>query len=89
MVGYLLACKKNTISLLVNRMESGNQGVEPVTIPDWVYGTEMYQPSMVMRSAQYIWEKNVIRIWNDKVLEAVTPVNDENLKEGLIARKEK
>ena len=86
---YLLACKKNTISLLVNRMESGNQGVEPVTIPDWVYGTEMYQPSMVMRSAQYIWEKNVIRIWNDKVLEVVTPVNDENLKEGLIARNEK
>lgn len=56
---------------------------------EYSYGTEMYQPSMVMRSAQYIWEKNVIRIWNDKVLEVVTPVNDENLKEGLIARKEK
>jgi len=41
---------------------------ELATIPEWVLGTEIYKPSRIMRSIQYIWEQNVIRIWNDEVL---------------------
>lgn len=29
----------------------------------------MYEPSNVMRGIQYIFDQNVIRVWNDKILE--------------------
>ena len=30
----------------------------------------MYNPSRIMKSIQYIFENNVIRIWNDEILSA-------------------
>jgi len=45
-----------------------NRKVEGAIIPDWIYGTEMYNPSRIMRAVQYVWKQNVIRIWNDEVL---------------------
>ena len=40
------------------------------TVPKLVCGTEMYDPSRIMRSVQYIFEQNVIRIWRDEILTA-------------------
>ncbi len=43
---------------------------EDSIIPQWMLGTEIYEPSRILRSIQYVWEQNVIRVWNDAVLES-------------------
>ena len=47
---------------------SKQKGTEIATVPRWVLGTEMYAPSRIMKSVQYIWSQNVIRVWNEDVL---------------------
>lgn len=39
-------------------------------VPQLVLETDMYNPSRIMKSIQYIFENNVIRIWNDDILSA-------------------
>ena len=39
-------------------------------VPQLVLETDMYNPSRIMKSIQYIFENNVIRIWNDNILSA-------------------
>lgn len=41
---------------------------ELATVPQVVLDRSMYEPSRIMRSIQYIFEQNVLRIWNDEVL---------------------
>lgn len=38
------------------------------TVPELVLDREMYEPSKIMRSIQYIFDNNVVRIWNDEIL---------------------
>lgn len=38
------------------------------TVPQIVLDKSMYEPSRVMRSVQYIFDQNVLRVWNDTVL---------------------
>ena len=40
------------------------------TVPQLVLGTEIYEPSRIMKSIQYIIDNNIIRIWNDDILAA-------------------
>lgn len=37
-------------------------------VPQVVLDRSMYEPSRVMRSIQYIFDQNVLRVWNDAVL---------------------
>lgn len=37
-------------------------------VPQWMSGTEIYQSSRILKAFQYVWEQNVIRIWNDDLL---------------------
>jgi len=37
--------------------------------------TVMYKPSAIMRGLQYTFDHNVVRVWNDAVLEDVTDGN--------------
>lgn len=39
-------------------------------VPQLVLETDMYNPSRIMKSIQYIFENNVIRIWNEDILSA-------------------
>ena len=39
-------------------------------VPQLVLETDMYNPSRIMKSIQYIFENNVIRIWNEEILSA-------------------
>lgn len=39
-----------------------------ITVPQAVLDTTMYEPSRIMRSIQYVFDQNVVRIWNDEVL---------------------
>lgn len=41
-----------------------------VAVPKLVLGTEMYDPSRIMRSIQYIFDDNIIRVWKDEILSA-------------------
>jgi hypothetical protein len=38
------------------------------TVSQLVLGTEIYEPSRIMKSIQYIFDNNIIRIWNDDIL---------------------
>ncbi|MDE7362950.1 MAG: metallophosphoesterase [Oscillospiraceae bacterium] len=42
--------------------------IKEAIIPKLVIGTEIYEPSKIMRSIQYIFDDNVIRIWQDDIL---------------------
>ena len=46
-------------------------------VPQLVLETDMYNPSRIMKSIQYIFENNVIRIWNEEILSA--DFNDDGL----------
>lgn len=65
---YLKECEKNSISLLRKFREDRRQKSELAVLPEWMTGTEIYDPSRIMRAVQYVWEQNVIRIWNDDIL---------------------
>ena len=59
----------NELQLLGKSISDGELRVEEDKLPaKWVYGTEMYDPSRIMKSVQYVWEQNVIRIWRDEIL---------------------
>lgn len=64
-----LQISKHQIPLIEKYMLKNNNCLEQVAIPEWVFGTEMYEPSRIMRKIQYVWEQNVIRIWNDDILD--------------------
>lgn len=50
-------------------------------VPQLVLETDMYNPSRIMKSIQYIFDNNVIRIWNDDILTA--NFSDESHRLGI------
>lgn len=69
----IAADKKGSIPLLSQfavSKENETQNMESAKVPELVMGTEMYSPSRIMRSIQYIFDNNVIRIWKDEILAA-------------------
>ena len=70
---FIAADKKGSIPLLSQfavSKENETQNMESAKVPELVMGTEMYSPSRIMRSIQYIFDNNVIRIWKDEILAA-------------------
>lgn len=65
--GFKRELEKKSIPLIEQHMMSKNRKYELAVIPQLFRGTEMYEPSRKMKAVQYVWEKNVIRIWNDDV----------------------
>lgn len=47
---------------------NANKKWDLATVPQVVLDRSMYEPSRVMRSIQYIFDQNVLRVWNDAVL---------------------
>ncbi len=81
------AYKSGEIPLLSQYAVSKQKETEQMTlatVPELVLGTEMYDPSRIMRSIQYIFDNNIIRIWNDEILKA-----DFNQSDSLVAIEEK
>lgn len=58
-----------------------NVNAESLQISQFVPETFMYGPSRIFRSLQYLIDVNVIRLWNDKVMEIPKNSND-NMKIG-------
>ena len=65
---FLIAQKKKIIPMLSNMSDTQQTQNELAVLPQWMQGTEIYDISRVMRAIQYVYEQNVIRIWNDDIL---------------------
>lgn len=59
------ACRKGNLPLLTQQADAGAIAIVPEAVIDT--GTEMYDPSRIMRSIQYVFDQGVIRIWRDDV----------------------
>lgn len=46
-----------------------NNRLEIAVVPQVVLDRSMYEPSRIMRSIQYIFEQNVLRVWKDEVFD--------------------
>lgn len=64
---YQLSSDRKLLTVLA---ESDNsEQLDFFRVPEWVGGTSMYRDSGMMRSIQYAWQHNIIRIWNEKVFD--------------------
>jgi len=63
----VLLSQKNQLPLLSGRTNEGEYAIERAS--EIVYDKKMYQSSRIMRSMQYVFEGNVVRIWRDELLE--------------------
>ena len=66
---FMIECDKQSIPLIETFAMSEHKPNELAVIPRWMSGTEIYNPSRIMKSIQYVWEQDVIRIWNDDILD--------------------
>lgn len=46
--------------------DNDNEGI--ATIPSLVLDRAIYKPSRIMRSIQYLFDQNIIRVWRDEIL---------------------
>jgi predicted MPP superfamily phosphohydrolase len=60
----LLDGESEGVKLLKGEIQAGN-----IEISRFIPDTYMYRPSRIMKSLQYLTEVNVIRIWNDRIIE--------------------
>lgn len=80
------ATKSNELLPILSRSDGkGKKSKKKMVVakvPQLVLETDMYNPSRIMKSIQYIFENNVIRIWNDDILSA--DFSDAPLALGMI-----
>ena len=69
---YHLASKKKEIPLIGKKELNENMENNIATIPEWVLDKEIYKPSRIMKAIQFVWQQNIIRIWNDDVLQTTS-----------------
>ena len=60
----LLDGESEGVMLLKGEIKAGS-----IEISRFIPDTYMYRPSRIMKSLQYLTEVNVIRIWNDRIIE--------------------
>lgn len=65
---YLLEKGHHSLPLLSTYTSANDCIPDSALIPEWMYGTEIYQQSRIIKAIQYVWEQDVIRIWNDEIL---------------------
>ena len=66
---YLIEKDHHSLPLLGAYTSKNDSIQKSATIPEWMYGTEIYQQSRIIKAIQYVLEQNVIRIWNDDLLQ--------------------
>ncbi len=65
---FISCCKPETLPIL-----SRKKRMKAAKVPEIVLDTSMYEPNRAMRSIQYIFDQDVIRIWRDEIL-TMSPV---------------
>lgn len=81
---YRAADKQGNLPILSTQARNSDSAL--ATIPEIVRDRRMYDPSRIMRSIQYIFDQNVIRIWNDEVFGRNVP-KDRHLPESTEERR--
>lgn len=66
---YFIENKAHSLPLIGNLVENESNIPETDVVPQWMSGTEIYQSSKILKAFQYVWGQNVIRIWNDNLLQ--------------------
>lgn len=59
---------RHALPLIENHLMTKGSSPNFALVPKWVLGAEIYEPSRIMKAIQYIWEQNVIRIWDENIL---------------------
>lgn len=59
-----LSSREKQLPLLSRK---SSQELKQAIVPQVVLDRSMYEPSRIMRSIQYIFEQNVVRVWNDAI----------------------
>lgn len=70
---YETARSNGLLSILSQSDGKGKKNKKKMVVakvPQLVLETDMYNPSRIIKSIQYVFENNVIRIWNDDILSA-------------------
>lgn len=70
---FMIEYKGKSLPLIEKHLMTSDNCSELAIMPKWVFGTEMYEPSRIMKSVQYVWEQNIIRAWNEGVLNSNLP----------------
>jgi len=65
---YKKASKEGLLPVLV--AQARNKETVLATVPELVLDRSMYNPSRIMRSVQYVFDWNIVRVWKDEVLTA-------------------
>lgn len=89
---FMIEYKGKSLPLIEKHLMTSDNRYELAIMPKWVFGTEIYEPSRIMKSVQYAWEQNVIRVWNDEVLCSHLPQiedNKNNTKQTTVKGKRK
>lgn len=68
---YVEQERLGNLALLSSRSIEASQN-SSIAIPEEMLDRSMYEPSRIMRSIQYLFDDNVIRIWRDSVLEGTS-----------------
>ena len=62
---YSTVSKEGSVPILSCK---SNKRCGLATVPEIVLDRSMYEPSRIMRSIQYVFDQNVLRVWNDEIL---------------------
>lgn len=65
---YKKASKEGGLPILL--AQARNQDTMLATVPELVLDRSIYEPSRIMRSVQYIFDWNIVRVWKDEILAA-------------------
>ncbi|AGN26274.1 metallophosphoesterase [Candidatus Methanomassiliicoccus intestinalis] len=71
---YKKASRSGLLPILTAQEHDENTAL--TTVSELVLDKTMYEPSRVMRSVQYIFDQNVVRVWKDEILTIDTNDND-------------
>lgn len=66
LVRYQKVSKEGLLPLLAR--QERNEDIALTIVPELVLDKTMYEPSRIMRSVQYIFDQNVVRMWKDEIL---------------------
>lgn len=82
---YELAEKKGELVILQTLGRTGE--IALASVPKVVLDRSMYEPSRIMRAVQYIFDQDVVRIWNDEVF-SLEVLQNRSLPEAKVEESE-
>ncbi len=80
---YIKALKTSSSTLSLSKMSDSID----VELSRYVFDTSMYEPSRIMKSLQYITEANIIRNWNNELMDKISSKAIQSTNNNLLEQK--